>query len=277
MKKGEKVKTKNKSSNRFIYFLVTLGILALVSGGVYAYTASGAGHNSNEINVSSGFSEGVYSNNAPTYAKTQLNTWGLSSLGTMYLEPNPGDRLYIVPSDWSQNLNTLMNGDFYVGGRIQANISGGDANLASIGYTISGTHIAGQTIYSYDKICVGNSGGYCNGVGGTVLSSTSVYTPLVSAAAFVYSSDKSLKTNIKPLQNSLEKIKQLQGVSFNWKESGRADIGLVAQDVEKVFPELVSTNENNLKSVEYGNLVGVLIEAVKEQQKQIDELKSKCN
>lgn len=98
----------------------------------------------------------------------------------------------------------------------------------------------------------------------------------VTASSFLYSSDKSLKTNIQPLQNPLENVQKLQGVSFNWKESGKADIGLIAQDVEKVFPELVSTNSNGIKSVEYGNIVAVLIESIKEQQKQIDELKLKC-
>ena len=77
-----------------------------------------------------------------------------------------------------------------------------------------------------------------------------------------------------PLENSLDKVKQLQGVTFNWKESGRADIGLIAQDVEKVIPQIVSTNSEGLKSVEYGNIVAILIEAIKEQQKQIDELKA---
>jgi hypothetical protein len=98
----------------------------------------------------------------------------------------------------------------------------------------------------------------------------------VKATSFLYSSDKSLKTNIQPLTNSLNKVKQLEGVSFNWKENGEQSIGLIAQDVEKVFPELVSSEEGN-KAVAYGNLVAVLIEAVKEQQKQIDELKVKCN
>ena len=95
----------------------------------------------------------------------------------------------------------------------------------------------------------------------------------ITANSFLYSSDLSLKENIKPLYGSLGKIEQLQGVSFNWKENGNEGVGLIAQDVEKVFPELVSTDNEGLKSVEYGNLVAPLIEAIKEQQKQIDELK----
>jgi hypothetical protein len=97
----------------------------------------------------------------------------------------------------------------------------------------------------------------------------------ITASAFFYNSDQSLKKNIQPLQDSLSKIMQLKGVSFDWKSTGKPSVGLIAQDVEKVYPELVDTNKDTgLKSVEYGNLVAPLIEAVKEQQNQIDDLKA---
>jgi hypothetical protein len=109
----------------------------------------------------------------------------------------------------------------------------------------------------------------------------------VTATSFLYSSDINLKKNIENIDSvsALEKIKQLQGVSFNWKDEslgGRTKLGLIAQEVEKVVPELVYTDSNNLKSVEYGNVVALLIEAIKEQQKEIDSLKelaapSDCN
>lgn len=95
----------------------------------------------------------------------------------------------------------------------------------------------------------------------------------ITATAFVYSSDNSLKENVAALNNAVEKVQALEGVSFNWRDSGKAEIGLIAQDVEKVLPELVVTGENDLKAVKYGNLVALLIEAVKEQQAEIDELK----
>ncbi len=95
----------------------------------------------------------------------------------------------------------------------------------------------------------------------------------VKGRAFYYTSDGSLKENIFTLGNVLDKVRQLRGVSFQWKEDGRQDMGLIAQEVEKIFPEVVSTNPaSGLKSVEYGNLVAVLIEAVKEQQERIDGL-----
>jgi hypothetical protein len=90
----------------------------------------------------------------------------------------------------------------------------------------------------------------------------------VKAVGFLYSSDETLKKNIQPIENPLEKVKSLNGVAFEWKETDKRDIGFVAQDVEKVLPELVTTsNTTGLKSVEYGNIVAVLVEAVKAQNK----------
>jgi hypothetical protein len=88
-------------------------------------------------------------------------------------------------------------------------------------------------------------------------------------------SDENLKENIRPIENSLNKVLQLNGVSFDWKESKQSSLGVIAQEIEKVFPNLVKTGEN--KSVNYNGLIGVLIEAIKEQQKQIDELKNLLN
>ncbi|MBN1896421.1 MAG: tail fiber domain-containing protein, partial [Candidatus Aenigmarchaeota archaeon] len=102
----------------------------------------------------------------------------------------------------------------------------------------------------------------------------SAFAQSVTSAAFLYSSDASLKKNIATLDNSLEKILKLRGVSFNWKKDNQASIGLIAQEVEDVYPELV-TGEDGSKAVQYGNLVAVLIEAVKEQQKEIDELEAR--
>lgn len=87
----------------------------------------------------------------------------------------------------------------------------------------------------------------------------------ITASAYYYSSDESLKKNIETLGGSLDKVRQLRGVSFNWKEDGRADLGVIAQEVEKIYPQVVITNKNTkMKAVEYGNLIGPLIEAVKE-------------
>ena len=90
-------------------------------------------------------------------------------------------------------------------------------------------------------------------------------------------SDVRVKENIKTIDNALEKVNKLRGVEFNKIGSEEKSIGVIAQEIEKVLPEVVKEDEKGMKSVAYGNIVGVLIEAVKDQQKQIDELKSIIN
>lgn len=93
-------------------------------------------------------------------------------------------------------------------------------------------------------------------------------------------SDEQLKTDVKPVNNALQGILLLEGVSFNWTSSARSElnlpndpqIGLIAQDVEKVFPELVSIDIHGYKQVDYPKLTVFLIEAIKEQQKMINDL-----
>ena len=103
--------------------------------------------------------------------------------------------------------------------------------------------------------------------------------------AYYNFSDKRLKTNIKPTTNNLDKVLKLNPVEYNWKEGYRKDkkeIGLIAQEVEKIIPEVVRENQRLnddtlYKQIDYEHLVSTLIGAVQEQQKQIDELKSIIN
>lgn len=97
----------------------------------------------------------------------------------------------------------------------------------------------------------------------------------VSALNFNTTSDANLKTNVETLTGSLSAVKSLRGVTFDWIESGNSEVGVIAQEVEAVIPDLVTTNSDGVKSVKYGNIVAVLIEAIKEQQKQIDALVEK--
>jgi hypothetical protein len=94
-------------------------------------------------------------------------------------------------------------------------------------------------------------------------------------------SDRTLKTNFVQINNALDKIKKLNGWYFDWKNINKSSIGVIADEVEAIFPTIVDTNAEGIKSVSYNGLVGVLIEAIKEQQNkfdnqqnQIDELKS---
>ena len=98
-----------------------------------------------------------------------------------------------------------------------------------------------------------------------------------------YSSDKRLKDNIKPIENALDKVKAISGVTFEWNEkshktTGKKDVGVVAQEIEDVLPELVETRTNGYKAVDYQKLTAVLIESVKELSAKVEALEAKqCN
>ena len=86
-------------------------------------------------------------------------------------------------------------------------------------------------------------------------------------------SDINLKENIKTVENSLNTLTQLRGVSFDWKETGKSSYGVIAQELQEILPDLVTNGE--VKSVNYNGLIGVLIEAVKELSEEVKELKKK--
>ena len=93
-------------------------------------------------------------------------------------------------------------------------------------------------------------------------------------------SDARLKTNVNTINDALSIVGKLRGVSFDWKESGKRSIGVIAQEVEKVLPELVLTSqvldptgESEVKSVDYGKIVSVLINAINELKAEVDKLK----
>ena len=105
----------------------------------------------------------------------------------------------------------------------------------------------------------------------------------IIANSIAGSSDLRFKSNIKPIENALAKVKSLQGVYFNWNQkafpeknfSDKTELGFIAQEVEKVLPEVVfkDTSPEEYRSVKYDKVVALLVEAIKEQQKQIDSLK----
>ena len=100
-------------------------------------------------------------------------------------------------------------------------------------------------------------------------------TGVVTATDFNSTSDTTVKENIQVIEDPLASIIRIDGVTFTWKDSGKNSAGVTAQNLEEVLPNLVSNGD--LKSVNYNGLVGYLIEAVKSQQEQIDELKSRLD
>ena len=93
------------------------------------------------------------------------------------------------------------------------------------------------------------------------------------------SSDERLKDNKKNIENALEKVESLNGIEFDWNDKQDIytghDIGVIAQEVEKIAPEVVADREDGYKAVKYEKLVPLLIEAIKELSNEIKELKNK--
>jgi hypothetical protein len=114
------------------------------------------------------------------------------------------------------------------------------------------------------------------------INSAGVFACANDVAAFSSLSDIRLKENIELINNPLDKIKSLRGVNFSYKKDGRESTGLIAQELEKVLPNAVYTtqqidDDEDIKAIRYGNVVGLLVEAIKEQQEQIEELKAKLD
>jgi len=104
-----------------------------------------------------------------------------------------------------------------------------------------------------------------------VLSALDMETGFVSAHGFLYFSDECLKKNIRKIPDALAKIKKLRGVLFDWIEGEKGNLGFIAQEVEKVFPEIVEIDKSTgYKSVQYASIAAPLVNAIQEQQIQIE-------
>jgi len=134
------------------------------------------------------------------------------------------------------------------------------------------------------QVTLASTTGFGTYINQAVLTTSAVTFASVSATGDVVaysSSDRRLKDNIKNIENPIEKVQQLNGVTWEWNsnadelQQSLPTVGVIAQEVEEVLPQLVHDRENGYKGVDYAKLTGLLIEAIKEQQKQIDELKSK--
>ena len=111
------------------------------------------------------------------------------------------------------------------------------------------------------------------GLAVTSLSVTNINaTGIITAFDFNSTSDETLKTNINTINNALDIVNDLRGVSFDWKETGKPSFGVIAQELEQVLPALVS--DTDPKTVNYNGIIGVLIEAVKELKAEVDDLKN---
>lgn len=166
--------------------------------------------------------------------------------------------------------------------------SSGDLTVVSYKFNGNASNPTNTTATIYDQANHGPtiSGlGVCFRTGSTPsqtgkLNSSGTFTVSGDIIAYGSPSDISLKENIKPIENALDKVEKLQGVTFDWKEKQedilniKEDIGFIAQDVQKVLPELVRENENGKLSLRHQGVIPVLLEAIKELSDRIKVLEN---
>ena len=158
----------------------------------------------------------------------------------------------------------------YTGATNANNITNNNQLTNGAGYTTNTGDITGVTAGTNL-----NGGGSSGGV--TLNLDSTITVTTVNAGTVNTTSDERAKDDITPITGALDKVQQLGGYSFTLKATDEKSSGVIAQEVQKVMPELVQEGAEGLLSVQYGNMVGLLIEAIKEQQAQIDELKQKLN
>lgn len=189
-----------------------------------------------------------------------------------------------------------VNGDGYFTGVVTANSFRGDGSQLSGISVSSAVSISTNTTNISQYLPYVTSFGSTTGFGATT---ALVYNPssgnlgigttnptsrlqvqgdvfvsgIITSTDYDSASDINLKKNIKPFENALDKVVQINGVTFEWKKTNSQSAGIIAQDVEKVFPELV--RDGDFKTVNYNGLIGVLIESIKELKQEIEDLKTR--
>jgi len=335
-------------SNRWIYFLVTLGIFAIIAVGVHAYNSNPAnpavmGHSMNEISPPSGCSSST------PYLKSDGTTWSCGSVSiqssswtdpatSVNLQDNGADSGLGIQSSAPAGANIVMTstaaggttfflqstantagqgpGKLVIGS--SSTFSPGILTLTSDGNVGIGTSSPAATKLEVDQNSNGNaitakafnnggngisayggsggagvwaSGDVSGGIGVKSYAQADDFYAWGPGTHYGVSSSIRWKDNITEIPNALDKVLNLSGVYFNWKIHNESHaMGFIAEDVGKVVPEVVSyetdlTNSSNYyiengkkvpyaTGVDYGALTPVLVEAIKQQQAQIETLKS---
>ena len=274
------------------------GVLTLVSNGIGRIDINGAGNVTLTGAVNAVGSLGV---TGTSYINGTMIFNGNSAVCVRRIEGKPNDGYVITGADatlflqdYNQsnainfcNSKMIFNGandsKLYVSGwietpHIEVTAPGSAYCYIDVGHATSpGTDFA---IRIDSNAVIQSNTGYnlqLTSGAGTILANNTIAC-LGDIIAF-YSSDRQLKDNIKNIENPIEKIKKINGVSFDWNDKQNVytghDIGIIAQEVEEVLPEIVTTRDNGYKAVKYEKLVALLIEGIKDLQSQIDELKKK--
>ena len=271
----------------------------------------------NSLNYTAVFDVVIQSPDAPIVYPTFANASGVSAIGiastgstsVVYI-PSSGN-FGIGTTDATSKLTVA--GDILVSGIITASAFSGDASIAQLnvsGITTLGVtsatnltsqqlNVSGITTLGVTSVTnltaqqLNVSGITTLGVTSTtnltsqqlnvsgittlgILTVGNIYSSgIITATDFNSASDINLKENIQRIDNPIDKIIKIDGVRFDWKSDNKPSMGVIAQNIEEVLPELVNGEES--KTVNYNGIIGLLIECVKTQQEQIDELNKRLD
>lgn len=201
-----------------------------------------------------------------------------------YSEMDKNFGSYFYSSSLSANGQNLL---LHYTGSSEVPINSGSHNISLIrGLTNAGSdrrvaHFSGSsTIVTSPGFVVDTSGS----VGIKIDESTQplsyaldVSGSIRASGTVVQSSDIRLKENIKNIDNASDKLERISGVYFNWRDSKKTAVGVIAQEVQKVLPEVVSEDNKGYLNVDYGGIVPLLIETVKEQKSTIQNLEKRIS
>jgi len=232
--------------------------------------------NNIEFEVHTSYTRSLGSSRAPIFYDSDntayyVNPEGKSRMGN--IERNTHSTGFLVGSYNSVGANSTNTNPIYTIGDGYKPTDTSIAGMYGIGYAHGNLWGSGKT--PGWGLYVAANGAYNCTIGDGA-------TTIWAQNDIVAYSDRRVKDNIEIIPDAVEKVKQLNGVTFTRTDANKEDknkrhTGVIAQDVLKVLPEAVVGSEEDLYSVAYGNMVGLLIEAIKEQQTQIDELKQLIN
>jgi hypothetical protein len=239
--------------------------LTTASSNANIITFTKGGGSTFNLTIDTGSTSGISSVVADTTPQLggnlDLNTKTVSGSGTIDINGNISGSLLDISGTGTSKFSSHLQ-----------------AHCLGIGTSPSGT--SGQ-INATKGVFSGHISGSSLSVSGDITGSALLVNGAINATGDVtafHSSDERLKDNITPIESAIDKINQIGGYEFDWNsdsEHSGHDVGVIAQEIEKVLPEVVTTRENGFKAVRYEKIVALLIQALKEQQSQIDDLTSR--
>lgn len=247
-------------------------IIANTTGGVFAITLPANPSAGNRVKISDG---GDWSVNPLTVARNGSTIEGSATDFLLDINDISVDFIY-DGSTWQVYANVGKQGDIgFTGSRGEFGFTGSTGSSGSSGgiSTISNDTTTNATRF------IGFVGSTSGNIQQISVSSTKLFfnpsTGELNATNFNSLSDIIFKENISTIDNAINTIEKLRGTSFTWKENQKTTYGVIAQEVESIIPELIS--ESDYKSVNYNGIIPFLIEAVKELNREIKQLRSEIN